>query len=189
MSSNIIYDTGITVPEVLTTGAVTAQIMEEKTRLSLRVKSKDRTAFAKAIGLTLPAKIGATSKKAGAMTACLGPDEWIVIADKEKYSGLYGKCLKLLSKYVFSVTDVSHRNVVVTLTGPAAAETVNVGCPLDMSLGTFPAGKCTRTVFENAPILLYRADEHSFTMECWRSFAPYMLGLIEAHANALADTI
>ena len=185
MSSDLVYDTGIEVPEVLTSGAVTAVVMEEKVRLSLRVKSKDRTAIAKAIGLTLPAKIGATSMKSDSMVACLGPDEWIVIAKKVKYSKLYEKVFKLSSKYVMSVTDVSHRNVALTLTGPAAAETVNVGCPLDMSLKAFPVGKCTRTVFENAPILLSRNSDDSFTMECWRSFAPYMLGLIEAHAKAI----
>jgi len=185
MSFNPKYDTGIDVPEVLKSGTVTAEVMEEKVRLSLRVKSKDRTAIAKAIGLTLPAKIGATSNKADAMVACFGPDEWLLIAEKAKYSKLYEKVLKLSSKYVMSVTDISHRNVALTLNGPAAAETVNVGCPLDMSLDAFPVGKCTRTVFENAPILLYRNSEDSFTMECWRSFAPYMLGLVEAHAKAI----
>lgn len=185
MSSDMIYDTGIEVPEVLTLGAVTAEVMGEKVRLSLRVKSKDRTAIAKALGLTLPAKIGATSSKGDAMVACLGAEEWIIIGDRSKHGKLYDKALKLSSKYVMSVTDVSHRNVAVTLTGPAAAETVNVGCPLDMSLAAFPVGKCTRTVFENAPILLLRNSEDSFTMECWRSFAPYMLGLVEAHAKAI----
>lgn len=185
MSSSPVYDTGIEVPEILTSGIVTAEVMEEKVRLSLRVKSKDRTAIAKAIGLTLPAKISATSIKAGAMVACLGPDEWIVIGEKGKYSKLYEKILKLSSKYVMSVTDVSHRNVAITLSGPAAAETVNVGCPLDMALEKFPVGKCTRTVYENAPILLYRTADDRFTLECWRSFAPYMLGLATAHAKAI----
>lgn len=186
MLSNPVYDTGIEVPEVLRSGTVTGEVMEEKVRLSLRLKSKDRMAIAKAVGLTLPIKIGATSIKTNAMVACLGPHEWILIAEKSKYSKLYEKLLKLSSKYVMSVTDVSHRNVALTLTGAAAAETVNVGCPLDMSMETFPVGKCTRTVFENAPILLYRNSENSFTMECWRSFAPYMLGLVEAHAKAIS---
>lgn len=185
MSSKLQYDTGIETSDVLKSGAVIATIMGEKIRLSLRVKSKDRTAVAKDLGLTLPAKIGATSNKAGVMTACLGPDEWIVIAETDKNSGLYDQALKLASKFVMSVTDISHRNVALSLSGPASAETVNVGCPLDMSLEVFPIGKCTRTVFENAPILLYRTAEDSFVMECWRSFAPYMLGLVEAHAKAI----
>jgi len=187
MSSDLLYDTGIEVPEVLTSGTVTAAILDEKVRLSLRVKPKDRTAIAKALGLALPSKIGATSNKPGLMVACLGPDEWIIIANKSKYSNLYSKALKLSSKYIMSVTDISHRNVGITLSGPAAAETVNVGCPLDMSLDHFPVGKCTRSVFENAPVLLCRNAEDSFTIECWRSFAPYVLGLITAHAKAIKN--
>lgn len=187
MSSSFDYDTGIVVPDVLTSGTVTAKVMEEKVRLSLRVKPKDRMAIAKVIGLTLPTKIGATSVKNGAMVACLGPDEWIIVAEKAKHSTLYEKLLKLSSEFVISVTDVSHRNVALTLAGTAAAETVNVGCPLDLALKAFPIGKCTRTVFENAPILLYRNAENDFTMEFWRSFAPYVLGLATAHANAIKN--
>ena len=185
MSSDLLYDTGIKVPDVLTSGAVTASVLEEKVRLSLRVKPKDRTAVAKALGLALPSKIGASSIKGGLMAACLGPEEWIVVAEKQKYSGLYDKALKLSESFIMSVTDVSHRNVGITLLGSAAAETVNVGCPLDMGLDYFPVGKCTRTVFESSPILLYRNTEDSFTIECWRSFAPYVLGLMTAHAKAI----
>ncbi len=185
MSFDPQYITGIEIPDVLQSGAVIAVVAEEKLRLSLRVKSSDRAAIGKELGLTLPVKIGATSNKAEAMVACLGPDEWIVIADKDKHSKLYGKALKLSGKYIMSVTDISHRNVALILSGPAAAETVNVGCPLDLSLMAFPIGKCTRTVFESAPIMLYRTSENTFVMECWRSFAPYMLGLVEAHAKAI----
>ena len=183
MSYDLKVDWGVEIPEVLRSGAVVAELLGEKVRLSLRIKPADRTAVAKALGLTLPAKIGATSSKGDLMAACLGPDEWIVIGDPAKHSGLYGKAHKLSSKYVMSVTDVSYRNIGVTLTGEAAADMVTVGCPLDMRLEAFPVGKCTRTVFEASPILLHRTAEDSFVMECWRSFAPYMVGLMTAHAR------
>ena len=138
---------------------------------------------AKALGVSLPAKIGRSQNKAGLISACLGHEEWFVIGDKHKYAGLYGKALELSSKYVMSVTDVSHRNVGIELTGNLVVETVNVGCPLDLSVDKFPVGKWTRTVYENAPILLYRTAEDSFTVECWRSFAPYVIGLMTAHAQ------
>lgn len=182
MSSDLTYDTGITVAEILQSGPVTANILGELMRLSLRVKPADRVAVAKALGISLPVKIGRSQSKAGLMSACLGPDEWFVKGDKHKYAELYEKALKLSSKYVMSVTDVSHRNVGIELIGKQAAETVNVGCPLDLSVEKFPIGKCTRTVYENAPILLYRAAEDRFTVECWRSFAPYVIGLMTAHA-------
>ncbi len=183
MSYDMKIDLGVEIPEVLQSGPVTAELLGEKVRLSLRVKSADRTVVAKALGLTLPAKIGVASTKADLMTACLGPDEWIVIGETDKHAGLYEKAHKLSTKYVMSVTDVSYRNIGVVLTGQAAAEMVNVGCPLDLCLEAFPVGKCTRTVYEASPILLHRTGEDSFVMECWRSFAPYMIGLMAAHAR------
>ncbi len=183
MSSDIVFDQAVEIPDILKSGDVVTTLVGERTRLSLRVKAADRIAVAKALGITLPAKIGKTNTKAGIMIACLGPDEWFIVGEKAKYSNLYNKALKLSSKYVMSVTDVSFRNVAVELTGPKVAEIVNVGCPLDLSLAAFPVGKCTRTVYEAAPIILHRLSEDSFAMECWRSYAPYMVGLMTAHVQ------
>ncbi|NNE57980.1 MAG: sarcosine oxidase subunit gamma [Hellea sp.] len=188
MSFDIKIDQGVEIPEVLQSGRVVAELAGEKVRLSLRVKSADRTAVAKALGFTLPAKIGATSSKVGITCACLGPDEWIVIADQDKGGKLYGKALKLASKYDMSVTDVSFRNIGITVTGEGAADMINVGCPLDLRLAAFPVGSCTRSVYEAVPILLYRRAEDSFTVECWRSFAPYVVGLMAAHRSGAAST-
>ena len=183
MSSDIMIEEILEIPAALQSGSVIAAEVEGKLRLSLRVKSKDRTAIAKELGVTLPAKIGATAKKSGYLSACLGPDEWIIIADHSKHPNLYETALKLSSKYIMSVTDVSSRNVGLVLTGTTVTETINVGCPLDLSLDAFPVGKCTRTLFESAPILLYRSAEQSFTVEFWRSYTPYVMGLMESHIS------
>ena len=184
MSSDMTYDTGISIPDVLRNGPVTAEVLGAILRLSFRLKSQDRTAIAKALGVTLPAKIGASTQKNDLMSACLGPDEWILIGDPIKNAKLYNKAVKLSSKYVMSVTDISHRNVAIRVSGAGAADMINVGCPLDLRLSAFPVGKCTRSVFENSPVLIYRSAEDSFVVECWRSYAPYVLGLMTAHATS-----
>jgi len=63
--------------------------------------------------------------------------------------------------------------------GKYAARMINVGCPLDLSLEKFPVGKCTRTVFENAEIMIFREKEDEFQLETWRSFAPYLARYFE----------
>lgn len=184
MSFDVHLDQGVTLPDVLKNEQVSVDVADEKLRLSLRVKSADRASIGKAIGVGLPPKIGTSKTSKGLMSICLGPEEWLLIGDMATHAGLYDICLQLSEDYVMSVAEVSHRNVCLRLNGPGAAEMVNVGCPLDMSLDMFPVGKCVRTVYENAPILLIRLSETRFELECWRSFAPYVVGLMAAHARA-----
>ena len=47
-----------------------------------------------------------------------------------------------------------------------------------MSLTAFPAGAVTRTVFGKIEIILYRVEEETFRVECWRSFAEYAFGML-----------
>ncbi|MFX8747406.1 sarcosine oxidase subunit gamma family protein, partial [Acinetobacter baumannii] len=57
-----------------------------------------------------------------------------------------------------SLVDVSHRNTAIQIAGPAAADVLNAGCPLDLRLDAFPVGMCTRTLFAKAEIVLWRTD-------------------------------
>jgi hypothetical protein len=41
-------------------------------------------------------------------------------------------------------------------------------------------GMVARTIFEKAEIVLFRSGEQAFRVEVWRSFAPYVLGLLQA---------
>jgi sarcosine oxidase subunit gamma len=42
---------------------------------------------------------------------------------------------------------------------------------------------CTRTVFAKAEVVLWRTGADAFHVEVWRSFAPYVLGLLEEAAR------
>ena len=57
---------------------------------------------------------------------------------------------------------------------------LNAGVPLDLSLKAFPVGMATRTIFEKAEIVLWRTGEQEFRVEVWRSFAPYVLAMLQA---------
>jgi len=156
----------------------------------LRVKPEDMAAIRKAVGtkthdLKLPAKIGQSQTTQRALSAKLGPDEWIILADHAQAAALAKTFAALAKKFTISATDVSHRNIGLRITGPEAAATINIGCPLDLSVSAFPIGKATRTVFENAPILLLREDETTFRLESWRSFTPYIVGFFVRFAGEL----
>ena len=181
----MLFDQGIDIPEALRGDALTVGLAPERVRYNLRIKSGDVAGVKKASGLKLPAKIGGTTKTATQLITKFGPDEWVV-SDDPKASGKLSKLAAKLSKdFVMSATDISHRNVGFEISGPMASRAVNVGCPLDLSLGAFPVGKATRTVFENAPIQLYRAGETEFHIECWRSFAPYLRDFLLAYSRDL----
>lgn len=170
----MLFDQGIEIPEALQTGSLNVELMPDRTRFNVRVKATDVAAFKKSSGLNLPGKIGQTRKSGEQLICKLGPDEWVVSDDPKQENKLVSMLDKMSAKFVMSATDISHRNVSFILKGEKAVDTVNVGCPLDLSLDAYPIGKATRTVFENAPIQLYRAGENELHVECWRSFAPYL---------------
>ena len=62
---------------------------------------------------------------------------------------------------------------------------LNEGCPLDLDAAAFPPGRCTRTLFGKAEIVLWRRDVDAWRVEVARSFAPYLLALLREAAADL----
>ena len=90
-------------------------------------------------------------------------------------------------KALHSAVGISHRNIAIAVTGPAAAAAINAGCPQDLSLTAFPVGACSRTILGKIEIVLLRTAEDSFRVECWRSFSDYAWTfLTEAAKDAAA---
>ena len=73
---------------------------------------------------------------------------------------------------------MSHRNVGLTVTGALAADILSTGVMLDLDPAAFPVGMATRTLFVKAEIVLWRKGPQAFHIEVWRSFAPYLHGLM-----------
>ena len=108
-----------------------------------------------------------------------------MIADGADVAAI-GDVLELvLEGTAHSLVDVSHRQVGLVASGPAAARVLNAGCPLDLDLKAFPVGFATRTLFDKVEIVLWRRAEAAFHIEIWRSFAPYLAAsLAEAARGA-----
>ena len=148
-------------------------------RLSLRAKPDAVAALSTALGLSLPTRPKASVTSGTRYALWLGPDEWIVIDETE--TDLLS--LAASAGVLHSATDISHRNTAILVEGSGAAAAINAGCPQDLSLKTFPVGACSRTVFGKAEVVLYRTSDNAFRVECWRSFAPYVSGLLAAGAQ------
>lgn len=152
-------------------------------RISLRAGADSVAALSEVLGLTLPEKPKSSASKGNRTALWLGPDEWLVIDDGandplEACAGV---------EALHSAVGISHRNVAISVTGPAAENTISAGCPQDLSLAAFPVGACSRTILGKSEIVLLRTGEEAFRVECWRSFSDYVFTfLTEAARDAAA---
>jgi sarcosine oxidase subunit gamma len=151
-------------------------------RMALRAPAASMAALSKALGVALPARPKTSAAKGSRVALWLGPDEWLVIDDGAKDP--LDDCAGV--KALHSAVGVSHRNVGISVTGPGAANTVNAGCPQDLSLAAFPVGACSRTILGKVEIVLLRTAEDAFRVECWRSFSDYVLTFLTAAARDAA---
>jgi len=150
-------------------------------RISLRATSKGAKTFEKSLGFALPKKPGKSASKNSKHALWLGPDEWLIIDEKNADQTMVPR----LPNPEFSAVEISHRNAAVNISGVGAISTLNAGCPRDLSLTAFPVGACSRTIFGKAEVVLYRTGDASFRMEFWRSYAEYVWGyLIDASKDA-----
>ena len=154
-------------------------------RFILRGPEAVRVACGMAFGAEPPSRLGAASEVSGRAALWLGPDEWLLIADGADAPNIGETLESVLEGTAHSLVDVSHRQIGLVASGPAAARVLNAGCPLDLSLNAFPVGFATRTLFDKVEIVLWRRAEATFHIEVWRSFAPWLaVSLAEAARGA-----
>jgi sarcosine oxidase subunit gamma len=146
-------------------------------RFSLRVDLEAAAARLEAVVPASTETCRARTREAWA-ALWLGPDEQLLIGPEQDAARVAAAISGALQGIVHSLVDIGHRQGAIEVAGPAAAALINSECPLDLRLSAFPAGSCTRTVFAKAEIVLWRLDEQRFHVEAWRSFLPYVGGLL-----------
>jgi sarcosine oxidase subunit gamma len=167
--------------ELSATGTTLA-VLPPAERISLRAPDASVAALSKALGVTLPRKPKTSAAKAGRTALWLGPDEWLVIDEVGKDP--LADCAEVTALH--SAVGISHRNVGISVTGPAAAATINSGCPQDLSLDVFPVGAASRTILGKVEIVLLRTASDAFRVECWRSFSDYVFTFLSEAARDAA---
>jgi sarcosine oxidase subunit gamma len=157
------------------------------TRLILRGAEAVRVACGMVFGAEPPPQLGPAGEGAGRVALWLGPDEWLLIADGADAVDIGGVLESVLEGTAHSLVDISHRQIGLIASGPAAARVLNAGCPLNLGLNAFPVGFATRTLFDKIEIVLWRRAETTFHVEVWRSFAPYLASSLAEAARGAPD--
>jgi sarcosine oxidase subunit gamma len=166
--------------------AARLEVLPEAAKLVFRGRPAAIEAAGRAFGLALP-QTPCRFATNGLRTAFwLGPDEWMLQALGETGEQLYAPMLAALAGQSCSVVDVSHRSDALALSGLRSAYVLNHGCPLDLSIGAFPVGMCTRTIIGKASILLARPAADTFHIDVWRSFSAYVWKLLDEARSELA---
>ena len=135
----------------------------------------DAGALGPVAGFDLSGPLNTVRGTGDRLAARLGPYEWLLIGPEAETEALQGAISDGLGGTFHSLVDVSHRNAAIALSGPAVADVLNAGCPLDLAESAFPKGSATRTILGKAEIALMRPEgSEAWRLECWRSFAPYV---------------
>jgi len=123
-------------------------------------------------------------QQAGRATLWLGPDEYLLLGtDVESEAAAADALERSLSDVPHALVNISHRQFALEVSGSHAAAILSGACPLDLDLGEFPVGMCTRTVLAKADIVLWRTRDDAFQLEVWRSFSGYATGLLREIAR------
>ena len=140
-------------------------------RLNLRIAQTNLQLAGKAFGLSIPSTIGEMNSEENRSALCLGPDEWMLMAEESNGQLILDNFSSLTKEVLFSLVDVGHRTVGINISGSAAAQVLNSGCPLD--LDKMPSNSCTRSVLDKIQILIIKYDDESYRLEIVRSFAEF----------------
>ncbi|MBS0580867.1 MAG: sarcosine oxidase subunit gamma [Proteobacteria bacterium] len=153
-------------------------------RFVLRGDAAARAAAESALGVPVPQQACRAGTDGARAALWLGPDEWLLVApaaDQEAQGALE----HALGGLAHSLVEVSHRQLGLLVSGPEAERLLNAGCPLDLDIGPFPVGMCTRTMLSKAEVVLWRTGTQEFRLEVWRSFAPYVTAYLAEAARGI----
>jgi sarcosine oxidase, subunit gamma len=156
-------------------------------RFILRGGEGARVACGIAFSAEPPSRLGPAGEGVRRAALWLGPDEWLMIADGADSSPLGEMLESVLDGTAHSLVDVSHRQIGLIASGPAAARAFNAGCPLDLDPRAFPVGMATRTLYDKAEIVLWRRAQTTFHVEVWRSFSPHVAASLAEAARGAAE--
>ncbi|PWE30573.1 sarcosine oxidase subunit gamma [Maritimibacter sp. 55A14] len=156
---------------------VSIAVLPPVARFNLRIAPVDLKKASAAFGLTLPGKIGQGARNGDRAAYCIGPDEWLLHAAENDQDAVVAAFEVARAETPHSLVVISDRELTIEVKGPAAAELLTVGCPLDLSC--IAVGRAKRTVFDYAQVTLIRDGEDAFRVEVWRSFFPHVHGLLK----------
>ncbi|KPI16977.1 sarcosine oxidase, gamma subunit family [Actinobacteria bacterium OK074] len=130
------------------------------TMVNLRVDPAAEAAdrVEKALGTPLPRQCGHTTTTGPHTVVWLGPDEWLVLSQAEA-TAVTAELREALDGAPGSVVDVSANRTTLELSGPAARQVLEKGCPLDLHPRAFGPGRAVSTTVGPVAVLLWQTDD------------------------------
>ena len=156
-------------------------------RWSLRLHDGARQAVSQRLGLSLQASCLAADTNDKHAALRLSQDEWLLLALAEDH-GLEQQLAGLSSDLAVAV-DISHAYEGIAVSGPASAEALSVGCPLDLHASVFPIAACTRTLFGKVGICLWKRAADAYHLEYSRSHRSYVWELLSLAGQDIATQL
>jgi sarcosine oxidase subunit gamma len=146
------------------------------TMVNVRVDPASEAAdrIGKTLGAPLPRRCGDTAVSGPHTVAWLGPDEWLVLSQAAP-AAVTAELKEALAGDPGSVVDVSANRTTLELSGPAARQVLEKGCPLDLHPRAFGPGRAVSTTVGPVPVLLWQVDdEPAYRLFPRSSFADYL---------------
>jgi sarcosine oxidase subunit gamma len=127
-------------------------------------------------GLHLPVLANTASIDPQRQLLWLGPDEWLFKCEQADNTAVANALRQALAGGHVALTDVGHGNMTLCLQGPAAADLLARGCPLDLHPRAFARGAVAQThVAKAGATVLCLEPGSSFEITVRRSFADYLV--------------
>lgn len=146
------------------------------TMVNVRVDPASEAAdrIEKTIGAPLPRQCGDTAAYGPRTVLWLGPDEWLVLSHAEP-AAVTAELCEALGGDPGSVVDVSANRTTLELSGPAARQVLEKGCPLDLHPRAFGPGQAVSTTVGPVAVLLWQTDgTPTYRLFPRSSFAGYL---------------
>ena len=143
--------------------------------VSIRVEPGSDTArrIEGVLGAGLPQKCGDVTGEGADSVLWLGPDEWLVVSQAEPAS-LTASLQSAAADGRAQVVDVSANRTVVEVSGRAAREVLEKGCPTDLHPRAFADHTAITTSLARVPVLLWKIDAHTFRVMPRASLTQYV---------------
>lgn len=125
------------------------------------------------LGTGLPQRCGEVSAQGAHTVLWLGPDEWLVVSATTP-EALLGSLQTGAGDGRAQIVDVSANRTVLEISGPAARDVLEKGCPSDLHPRVFTDGTAITTTLARVPVLLWKVDATRFRVMPRASLARYV---------------
>ena len=173
-------------PDLIATRSVRVRPASQLAHLLLHCEPHDAAGIAERLSLALPATMLDSGAGGGWSALHLAPDEWLLLGSEADAARLTSAFEQAGATWPLSLVDISDRSLAYEIEGADAETLLAAGCPMDLAPHAFGTGRCTRTLFGKAMVMLWRTAPQTFRLEVARSFAPYVVELLSVAAREFA---